>query len=81
MGRKPNVFSFPPPVLDVLFRAAGQREAFERLTGSMVADASSLMSLGWSPVVDTTLGLRMLMGQTQTLKPDLVFGSAASVRQ
>jgi len=81
MGRKPNVFSVPPTVLGALFRAAGQRDAFGRLAGSLVADASSLMSLGWSPAVDTTLGLHMLMGQTQAAQPDLVFGSAASVRQ
>jgi nucleoside-diphosphate-sugar epimerase len=81
MGRKPNVFFFPPAALDALFRAAGRREAFERLSGSLIADASSLRSLGWTPVVDTTLGLQMLMGQIKAPQPNLLFGSAASVRQ
>ena len=67
LGRKPNVFPFPPTVLNALFRAAGQGEAFGRLSGSLVADSSALMSLGWTPVVDTTSGLQMLMGQTQAL--------------
>jgi nucleoside-diphosphate-sugar epimerase len=81
IGRTPNIFSFPPTVLDVLFRAAGQRETFERLSGSLVADASLLMSFGWTPVVDTTSGLRTLMKQTQAPQSDLLFGSAAGVRQ
>jgi nucleoside-diphosphate-sugar epimerase len=81
LGRKSNVFFFPPTLLDAVFRAAGQREAFGRLSGSLVADASSLMSLGWAPVVDTTSGLRILMRQTQAPQPDLAVGSAASVRQ
>jgi nucleoside-diphosphate-sugar epimerase len=81
MGRKANMFSFPPSVLQALSRAVGQREAFGRLAGSLVADASSLMSLGWNPVVDTTSGLRRLMVQAQAPQPDLVFGTAAGVRQ
>jgi nucleoside-diphosphate-sugar epimerase len=81
LGRKSNVFFFPPTLLDAVFRAAGQREAFGRLSGSLVADPSSLMSLGWAPVVETTLGLRILMRQTQAPQPDLLFGSAASARQ
>jgi nucleoside-diphosphate-sugar epimerase len=64
LGRKPNVFPFPPTALNALFRAAGRGEAFGRLSGALVADSSALMSLGWTPVVDTTSGLRMLMGQT-----------------
>jgi UDP-glucose 4-epimerase len=81
LGRKSNVFSFPPTLLDVVFRAAGQREAFGRLSGSLAADASSLMSLGWAPVVDTTAGLRMLMRQVKAPQPDPLLGSAASARR
>jgi len=63
LGRKPNVLPFPPTILNLLFRAAGQREAFSRLSGSLVADPSALMSLGWRPVVSTASGLQMLMEQ------------------
>ncbi len=71
LGRTSKVFFFPPTLLDAVFRAAGQREAFGRLSGSLVADASLLTSLGWAPAVDTTLGLRMLMEQPQAPQPDL----------
>jgi UDP-glucose 4-epimerase len=81
LGRKSNVFFVPPTLLDAVFRAAGQREAFGRLSGSLVADASSLMSLGWAPVVDTTAGLRMLMRQVKAPQPDPLLGSAASARR
>lgn len=64
LGRRPNVFPFPAPLLNALCRAAGQSEAYGRVSGSLVADPSALMSLGWRPAVETASGLRMLMRQT-----------------
>jgi UDP-glucose 4-epimerase len=64
LGRNPNVFPFPAALLDALSRAAGQSEAYSRVSGPLVADPSALMSLGWRPAVATASGLSMLMRQT-----------------
>jgi UDP-glucose 4-epimerase len=64
LGRNPNVFPFPATLLDALSRAAGQSEAYSRVSGPLVADPSALMSLGWRPAVVTASGLSMLMRQT-----------------
>jgi UDP-glucose 4-epimerase len=64
LGRNPNVFPFPAALLDALSRAAGQSEAYSRVSGPLVADPSALMSLGWRPAVVTASGLSMLMRQT-----------------
>jgi nucleoside-diphosphate-sugar epimerase len=63
VGRKPNVFPFPPALLNGLSRAAGQSEAYSRVSGPLVADPSALMNLGWRPAVETTSGLSALMRQ------------------
>jgi UDP-glucose 4-epimerase len=64
LGRNPNVFPFPAALLDALSRAAGQSEAYSRVSGPLVADPSALISLGWRPAVATASGLSMLMRQT-----------------
>jgi len=53
LGRQPNVFPAPPALLEVLFRAAGRAEIYQRLSGSLVADATALTSLGWAPALAT----------------------------
>jgi nucleoside-diphosphate-sugar epimerase len=63
LGRKPNVFPFPPALLNGLSRAAGQSDAYSLVAGPLVADPSALMSLGWCPAVETTSGLSALMRQ------------------
>jgi UDP-glucose 4-epimerase len=65
LGRKPNVFPFPAALLNVLSRAAGQSEAYSRVSGPLEVDPSALLSLGWRPAVATALGLSMLMRQTR----------------
>jgi len=64
MGRSPNVFPFPAAVLDAMSRAAGQSEAYSRVSGPLVADPSALMGLGWRPAVATASGLSLLMRRT-----------------
>jgi nucleoside-diphosphate-sugar epimerase len=64
LGRNPKVFPFPATLLDTLSRAAGQSEAYSRVSGPLVADPSALMSLGWRPAVATASGLSTLMQQT-----------------
>src|SRR5262245_49594851 len=44
LGRPANVFPFPPALLEVVFRAAGRAEMYQRLSGSLVADAAALTS-------------------------------------
>jgi nucleoside-diphosphate-sugar epimerase len=61
LGRRPNVFPCPPALLEVLLRAAGRQDIYQRLSGSLIADASPLMNLGWAPAVATPAGLAALM--------------------
>jgi len=61
LKRKPNVFPLPLPLLELLLRATGQTEIYQRLSGSLVADPSALIGLGWVPPVSTHAGLYNLM--------------------
>jgi nucleoside-diphosphate-sugar epimerase len=58
LGRRPALVPVPPRWLELMLRAAGRREIYPRLTGSLVADPSALMRLGWTPPVTTAEGLR-----------------------
>jgi UDP-glucose 4-epimerase len=66
LGRRPNVFPLPAALLRSLLHAAGRDEIFERLSGSLVADPTALMRLGWSPPLATRAGLAALMRATET---------------
>lgn len=61
LGRQPHVFWLPPFLLELPLRAAGRQNVHELLSGSLVADASALMRLGWTPSVATPAGLAQLM--------------------
>jgi nucleoside-diphosphate-sugar epimerase len=61
LGRRRNIFPLPTALLELLLRAAGREEVYERLSGSLVADASALISLGWAPPLATPAGLAKLM--------------------
>jgi nucleoside-diphosphate-sugar epimerase len=61
LGRRPNVFSIPPRLLELPLRAAGRDYAYERLSGSLVADPSALARIGWTPPLTTPAGLAELM--------------------
>jgi len=61
LGRRPNVFPLPATLLELLLRAAGREDIYERLSGSLVADPSALMSIGWTPPLATADGLARLM--------------------
>jgi len=64
LGRRPNVFRFPPGLLHFLFRSLGQEELFRRMSGSLIADPSALISLGWAPKLTTSDGLSRLLRTT-----------------
>jgi len=61
LARQPNVFPFPPALLEILFRAAGRAEIYQRLSGSLIADPAALRILGWAPPLATPAGLARLM--------------------
>jgi nucleoside-diphosphate-sugar epimerase len=61
LGRRANVFPLPPRLPEILLRAAGQCEIYDRMSGSLVGDPSVLTSLGWTPPVTTPAGLSKLM--------------------
>jgi UDP-glucose 4-epimerase len=61
LGRRPNVFPLPQPLLRWMLQTSGRHEIFERISGSLVADPSALMRLGWSPPLATRAGLAALM--------------------
>jgi nucleoside-diphosphate-sugar epimerase len=61
LDRRPNVFPLPPALLEILFRAAGREEIYQRLSGALIADPTALTSLGWAPALATPAGLAKLM--------------------
>jgi UDP-glucose 4-epimerase len=67
LGRRPNVFPFPVSGLHLLLRAAGKEEMYRRLAGSLVADPSALMGLGWTPPLATPAGLTRMMQAAEAL--------------
>ena len=61
LGRRPNVFPLPATLLELLLRAAGREYIYERMSGSLVADPSALMGIGWTPPLATAAALARLM--------------------
>ncbi|MGB5184023.1 MAG: NAD-dependent epimerase/dehydratase family protein [Xanthobacteraceae bacterium] len=61
LGRRPNVFAVSPALLRLLFRSIGHDNIYRRMSGSLVADPSALIGLGWAPQLNTADGLCRLM--------------------
>ena len=61
LGRQPNIFPLPPVILELLFRWIGLEEVYHRFSGSLIANPSALIDLGWTPAVATPVGLQHLM--------------------
>jgi nucleoside-diphosphate-sugar epimerase len=61
LGRRPGVFPLPQPMLRWMLHASGHDDIHERVSGSLVADPTALMRLGWSPPLATRAGLAALM--------------------
>jgi UDP-glucose 4-epimerase len=66
LGRRPALLPVPQRVLELMLRAAGRGEIYSRLTGSLVADPSALMRLGWTPPVTTAEALGAFARSSQT---------------
>jgi UDP-glucose 4-epimerase len=60
IGRSPGLIPVPSRLLELALRAAGREQIYQRLAGSLIADPSALMALGWAPRVSTTDGLAAL---------------------
>ena len=61
LGRRPHVFWLPPRLVELLLHIGGRHDAYALLAGSLVADASALRRLGWTPPVETRAALAGLM--------------------
>jgi UDP-glucose 4-epimerase len=60
LGRRPGLAPVPLRLLEMVMRASGRAEAYQRLSGSLVADPSALLQLGWMPKVATADALAAL---------------------
>ncbi len=61
LGRAPGLVPVPEALMRLGCAALGRREAFERLSGGLVADAAALKALGWRPATNAREGLAALM--------------------
>lgn len=69
LGRRADVFWLPPRLVELALHIAGRRDAYPLLAGSLIADPSALLQLGWSPPVETQAALARLM-QTSAQRTD-----------
>jgi len=60
LGRRPGLIPVPPRLIESALNAMGRTEIYQRLAGSLVADASALGKLGWKPAITTADGLAAL---------------------
>jgi UDP-glucose 4-epimerase len=60
LGRGPGLIPVPATLLEASLRAAGRTEAYRRLAGSLVADPSALVRLGWTAPTATADALAAL---------------------
>jgi UDP-glucose 4-epimerase len=51
-GRRPALIPVPPGIMAFAFRLIRQREKWDQLGGSLVAEPKKLMAAGWRPAVD-----------------------------
>jgi UDP-glucose 4-epimerase len=61
LGRRPGLIPVPASLVARALTAMGHADWNERLSGSLVADASALTRLGWTPRVATPAGLAALV--------------------
>jgi len=61
MGRLPALLPVPPRLIRAALRAAGKADMWERIGGSLVADAAKLRAAGWQPAIDTPEALALMV--------------------
>ena len=57
LGRNPALLALPPGLMSMLLALIGQRESFERLAGTLIAEPTRLLAAGWRPQVETKAAL------------------------
>lgn len=67
LGRHTGIFPLPAVMLKLLLRAVGREEVYQRLSGSLIADPTALINLGWTPQVETSAGLANLMRASEVM--------------
>jgi UDP-glucose 4-epimerase len=60
-GRKPWLAPVPPVLLKIALTMMGQRDSFERLAGTLVAEPHKLIAAGWQPVTDTEAAIARMV--------------------
>lgn len=60
MGRQPGLIPVPRALLRLAAQVVGQAEAFDKLSGSLVARPEGLLRAGWRPPLSTQAGLERL---------------------
>lgn len=60
LGRSPGLVPLPPALLKAALHVAGRMEIYQRLAGSLVAEPTALLKLGWKPPVTTAQALAAL---------------------
>jgi nucleoside-diphosphate-sugar epimerase len=63
VGRAPLLFNMRQDWLENIAHVFGKRDMLDRMTGSLVADSSRLLSLGWNPDIDTRAQLSSMMAK------------------
>jgi UDP-glucose 4-epimerase len=63
LGRSAHLFYLAPELIERLTALVGKQAEWERLSGSLVVNASKLQGIGWSPHVSTRQGLAMMMNR------------------
>ena len=61
MGRGAGLLPLPLGLFAALFRAAGRRDTWDRLAGSLEAPPRKLMAAGWRPGLTTKAGLTAMI--------------------
>ena len=64
LGRRPSLVPVPGPLVGLALRASRQQAVYERLSGSLVAQAEGLAAMGWQPALPTREGLIELARST-----------------
>jgi UDP-glucose 4-epimerase len=63
LGRNQALLAVPPGLLSMLLGLIGQRESFERLAGTLIAEPTKLLAAGWRPLVETKVALGKMAGR------------------
>jgi nucleoside-diphosphate-sugar epimerase len=67
VDRPPNLLSMPPALLKWICLAAGKKELWNKIGGSLVVNPQKLISFGWEPKIDTAAGLIQMVRDVDSM--------------